>query len=400
VVLDVAGQVIAAVAGVADGEGFSIDLPADMPEGTTVLELLAEARVVGALLVERPEGDGMQADVPLPAVDAESTLEALVAVHLLGQGEGVDRNLLERLVDHAVAEGAASEGEAGVAVVAEAVLAAQLAFADALGSSVEACDEAGSEARASLEATLAAAFAAGGGGIEGNDEWARFYAELRAALEATLGADAGEQADATLAATAAFEGVIDALAGGDSGLAIAAAARARIENALCAAEDLEGQAEDAGMSDDITARLHAAVEALVVATARAQDAGDAEDAGEDFEAALRGRGESILAACIGEMAGGRQGIAALISAAISTTSETLVIAEGALTTSLRAAVVVEGEGVNAGECADGTLAAYGTFHATVDALGNLGLRDLGAGQVTLLVEILAHASAGLYGERL
>ncbi|MEZ4468164.1 MAG: hypothetical protein R3F43_27965 [bacterium] len=203
VILDTAGAVAAAVAGTADAEGYAIDLPRVLAEGSAVIEVLAEGRVIGARRLEGDADDGGQ----VPGVTAQSTVEALIAARLAREGEDVEPGLLVRLVDGAVADAALSGGDAALDALAEAVLAAQLAFTEHLEADAAALAAATAEARADFEAAEV------GQGEAAADATAAFYADVTAQIASATGASAEAQADAMVRATAAFEAVIDALAG-------------------------------------------------------------------------------------------------------------------------------------------------------------------------------------------
>lgn len=346
-----------------------------------VLEVLAEGEVVGAVIIEEAEleeGDGIET----APITLESTLEALVALELAGEGHTVDRAVLDAVIDDAVA-GTEAGTEQSLAAMAEAALAAQTAFAAALETTAEEMNRISAEARAELAARLAAS------AESAEQARADYEAELSAAIQGALGASADAVSEARVQATVAFEAVVESQGMAmDEGARAAADARAGLEAAASVsaqlADDLQGQA---------AAQLDAAAEAFASAMADAESAVDVEQAQNDLREALIGEGQGSVLSTLTASA------RLLEQGAIDGAVRSMAAAEAELRAQIEAAgeLAGQGDGALVGEA---VARAYAEFAIEADAAvaGLVALDGLSGVDGAAVAELLVTASAGVFGE--
>ncbi len=372
--------------GLLEGLGqFGLEIDREEFEGEDaamfVLEVLAEGEIVGAVILEEGEIEE-GGDIESAPITLESTLEALIALELAGEGQVVDRATLDAMIDDAVA-GTEDGTEASLDAMAEAVLAAQVAFSSALDTTAEEMNAATAEARAELAAALSASADAAG---EARDE---FESDVSAAIQAALGVSADAVGEARIQAAVAFSAVVEAQSMAmDEGARAAASARAGLDAAAAVAarieDDLEGEAQS---------RLDAALTVFAEAMAEAASGEEVEEAQSELRAALIGQGEaSVMAALTASANFIEEGDIDRAAAAVAEAE-----------TRLRAQIAAAGE--LAGQ-ADGALAgqaisqAYAEFGLEANAaVATLVAFDgLSAVDGEAVAEVLIAASAGVFGE--
>ncbi|MGK0359966.1 MAG: hypothetical protein ACI9U2_002272 [Bradymonadia bacterium] len=397
VVRDGDGNVLSAVAGIASSARFEILLDdAERPEGSiSTIELVGQGSVVGGLLVERERDDAGEVE-DIESVTIQSTVEAMVTAAIQERGESPDRSIVIRFVDEAVARASlASEDDFNATV--DAIILAQGAFAARLGSTSGDMDGQGSDVRARLQAALAASAEGDAGEDDRNAAHANFYAELSAALR---GGDADARdawADAMARAAAAFEvGIVAASDDDGSALVAAASARAHIENAVAGRDAMAEGMEDSGDAN-LEGELNAAVEALIVSSAQAEDSDGVEDAGSDFEGALQGDGGLFLQ--IGALLGdGNGAMQALIDVALEGALIAGDEAQSSLAVSLSAVAVAHAGGQSNDDSVTAVLAAFASFDLAFDSVFDDGAFDeADAGRLEAMTTIFTSASLGLFG---
>ncbi len=346
-----------------------------------ILEVLAEGEVVGAVILEEGEVEE-GGDIESAPVTLESTLEALIALELAGDGQTVDRAVLEAMIDAAVA--ATEDGtERSLDVMAEAVLAAQTTFEASLNTTAEEMNRITAEARAELAAALAAS------AESAEEARGEFEAEMGAAIQAALGVSADAVSEARLQAAVAFEAVVSAQAMAmDDSARAAADARAGLDAAAAVSAQMAGE-----LQGEAAAQFDAAIDAFAAAVAEAESAADVEQAQDELRAALIGEGNGSVLATLTASA------AFLEEGAIDGAIEGMAAAEAELRAQFDAAAELAGQadGALAGEA---MAAAYADFALDAQAAtaGLLAFDGLSRVDGEAVAALLVTASAGVFGE--
>lgn len=380
-------RTLAAVAGVAGEGGFDIELPSgEQPDGMTTIEILSAGEVIGALLVERPAVDDGEARQLRP-ITIESSVEALIASTLADRGEPVDRSVIERLIDAAVAR-ASLESEQQFDATLTAIAVAQAVQSATLDLPVDQMDSAGAEARAALEAALE------GGNDDAGDAFARFYGEIQAAL---TGDDAERWAWVMAQTAAAFELAVRAQGEAGSMLAVTSKARAQIEAAIAGTWAMQDRIDDASMPLAIDATLDEALVLLVEQTNDADNADDVELAGEDFAAGLTGS-SGLLYDMSAAIADGDLVLATTLDTALAVSVQAAEAGEANLAAALEAALSAHSAGGANSEAMASTLAAFEAFEIFLaSAFDNPVFSELDSADFDALATVTSMTSLGLFG---